>query len=852
MNLLLRSHLRHLWRDRWQTLLAVFGIAIGVAVVLAVDLANAASREAMRVATQQLDGSATHAITGAGERLAESAYPALRLSWRQGDERFADVRAMAPVVTAEVRLARAPEEGEVWPMQLLGVDPVADAGMRATVPGPASGAAGRLISEPGTVLVDVASLRRLGIDPDAEATLWVRSAAGIRPVRMIASFSLGERALGQGLMIADIATAQELLDRVGWLSRIDLERQRAAPAAGWAVLLERLFPGLVIPPPASDERDLGGGLREVSLAEQAADTRALAASFQLNLAALGLLALLVGLFLVHGALTHAVMRRARSFGRLRALGVQAAEIHRMVLAEAAVMGVLGVLAGLVIGRWLARALLLLVAGTLENLYGQVAVAALAPDPVPMVKAASVGIMATLLAALPAASRASQVAPNGRSLGVQRADASRRAALIALLIVAGAAALHPRLGYAGGLLAVGAVLLTAAVLTPAWMRTCLRLLLDVLKLAPLQVRLLLRDSERGLLRSGVAASALVIAMATALGMGLMVESFRSSVDRWLDARLAAPLHLQFAGEHRELPEAVADLLPQTVRGHVFRVTWSDRVGGQPVRVSRISVTGEVPEDLGLAMVAGRFGPQGVAISEPLSRRLQKSVGATLSLPVAGGALELPITGVFREYGAGPGLILVADGVVAPLLAGSAALELHGPRGDLDGVVKALAAAAPEGARIRHNEELLALARGVFDRTFRVTSVLQAIAGAVAAFGLFAALTALGLERRTQYGVLRTLGVDRRTPVLQNLGEALLLAAAAVLLAMPLGVGVAVILIEVVNVRAFGWSLDWQFPPWLFLQALLISLLAGLLAAALPAWSLYRATPAALMQEVRADA
>lgn len=852
MKLLLRSHLRHLWRDRWQTLLAVFGIAIGVAVVLAVDLANAASREAMRVATQQLDGTATHAITGAGERLAESEYASLRMRWRQGDERFADVRAMAPMVTAQVRLAGAPEAGPVWPMQLLGVDPISDAGMRSAVPGPASGAAGRLISEPATVLVDAASLRQLGIDPDVDTTLWLRSATGARPVRVIGSFSLGDRALGQGLMIADIATAQELLDRVGWLSRIDLEREQVTPAASWAALLERLFPGLVIPPVSAEGEDLGGGLRLVSLAEQAADTRALAASFQLNLAALGLLALLVGLFLVHGALNHAVMRRARSFGRLRALGVQAAEIHRMVLAEAVVMGGLGVVAGLLLGRWLASGLLLLVAGTLENLYGQVAAVALTLDPVPMAKAAGVGILATVLAAWPAAARASRVAPNGRAIVMAPGDGRRRAVLILLLLIVGAVGLQPRLGYAGGLMAVGALLLIAAALTPLWVRALLRLLLRWLALAPLHVRLLLRDSERGLLRSGVAVAALVIAMATALGMGLMVESFRGSVDRWLDARLTAPLHLQFAGERSTLPEAVAELLPQMAAGHVFRVSWSDRVGGQPVRVNRLRVDGEVPEDLGLAMVSGSPAKDGVVISEPLARRLRLTVGSTLTLPVVGGERELSVTGVFREYGAGEGLILIPEAAAVPALPGSAALELHGPRGDLDALVSALAAAAPEGTRIRHNAELLAMARAVFDRTFRVTGVLQAIAGTVAAFGLFAALTALGLERRTQYGVLRTLGVNRCTPVAQNLAEALLLATAAVLLAMPVGLGVAIILIEVVNVRAFGWSLDWQFPPWLFLQALLVALLAGLLAAALPAWSLYRATPAALMTEVRADA
>ncbi len=854
MSLLARAHLRHLWRDRWQTLLAVFGVSVGVAVVLAVDLANAASREAMQIAQRQLDGTATHAIVGAGERVEESVYPALRLRWRQGDPALADVRAMAPVVTAETRIGRDPTTMR-HPLQWLGIDPTADAGIRAAVPGPGGGQA--LMSEPGTALLDAATARSLGIDPEAEAEanarIWVQGAGQPRPLRVIGTFSLGDTVLGQGLLITDIATAQEGLERIGWLSRIDLVRTVPQPTRPVALLLERFFPGLVVRTAAGEVEELEGGLRVESLAERAADTRALAASFQLNLAALGLLALVVGLFLVHGTLGHAVLRRRRAFARLRAIGVHADELRRMVLAEALVVAVAGVLFGLLLGRWLASGLLALTAGTLENLYGQVAVAALAPDPVPVAKAVGVGLVATVLAAVPASARAAAVVPAAAMPAEGQGSPRRRHPLLMLgLLLVGALALLPGTGYVGGLLAVAALLMVGALLTPAWITALLGALTRVLGRAPLRWRLLLREALRGLARSGVAGAALVVAMATALGMGLMVESFRASVDRWLDARLAAPLHLLLPGEQRTAPDDLLAAIADRAEGYVVRVSWPERIRGEPVRVNHITQRGTVPVDLGLALVAGDYDERGVLLSEPLARRLDLGPGATLPLPVAGGTRELTVAGVFREYGAGPGLVLVPEAAAIPLLPGQTGIEVHGLREPPDAVAASLAAAAPEGTRVRRNDELLELARGVFERTFEVTAVLNAIAGIVAGFGLFAALTALGLERRAQYGILRTLGVDRTTPAWLNFGEATLVAVGAVLLSLPLGVAVALILIEVVNVRAFGWSLDVSFPPWLFLQALAIGLAAGWAAALAPALAVWRADPAVLLTEARRHA
>jgi putative ABC transport system permease protein len=68
-------------------------------------------------------------------------------------------------------------------------------------------------------------------------------------------------------------------------------------------------------------------------------------AFQLNLTALSLLALVVGLFLIYNTMTFSVVQRRGLFGTLRCLGVTRREVFALVLSEAFLVGLLGALAG---------------------------------------------------------------------------------------------------------------------------------------------------------------------------------------------------------------------------------------------------------------------------------------------------------------------------------------------------------------------------------------------------------------------------------------------------------------------------------------------------------------------------
>lgn len=929
MSLLLRAHLRHLWQERWQALLALLGIAVGVAVVVAVDLVNASSREAMGLASARLAGTATHEIVGPGGRIDERLYAGLRRDWRGAAGPLAGATAFTPVVEGRAALRvvhgaqGAPDQAVLSRAQdglrvrLLGVDPVSDASVRAASPALAGGSdanavadadadaesdaeaeadtadglpGARLLVERGAVAIDRRTADRLGIR--AGARLELVTAAGPQRVTVIGLLPAVDGLIGEGLVLADIATAQELLGRGGWIDRIELMLPAPRPeGSAFDRWLERVFPGLVVDRRAPDEVQLDDGLRLISVADRVADTRSLASSFQLNLAALGLLAVVVGLFLIHGTLRYSVLRRQRQFGRLRALGVTPAELRTLILFEAAVLGVLGAGLGLLLGRILAGTLLALVSATLEGLYDQVAIGALAPDPVPYLKGLLVGIAGALLVTLPLALRAAGEAPRALLLGSLSAPrpASRSWWGAGLCVVVATIALLPGTGYLGALVAVGALLLLGALLAPWLVARLLGLLARGALRAPVGTRMLLREATRGLARSGVASAALVVAVATAVGMGIMVESFRDSVERWLESRLAAPLYVRVPLTDAPLDPAVEALLDFGTTGRVMRHSFADRVrpdaaevpsaerpiASLPVTVSLVQTRGEVPEDLDLVLLAGRRDGRGALVSEPLARDLdllERSIGglgafaasgapgsggrglvlrddAALLLDLGSGPGRIPVAGVFREYGGGRGTLILPAARWPMPPPGVRTFELRGV-GDPDGLAEALLARLPPGSEVRRNEELLALSLQVFDRTFRVTAVLQTLAGLVAAIGLFGALSALALERRAQYGVLRALGVARRIPALQNLLESLLVAAAAALLAMPLGIVVAWVLVEFVNVRAFGWSLDMSLSPWLFAEALLVALAAGVAAAAAPALRLWRTPAVRMLADARA--
>ena len=321
---LARASFRHVSRHPWQALLAALGIALGVAVVTAIDLTEASARASFQEATETIVGRTTHQILGGPRGLDESLYSRLRLSGR--------VNTLAPVIEARVRLPA--QNGSS--LQLIGVDPIVEAPLRGywSAPGSSESAVLDFITRPNTAFVTRAVARRLMLEVGDELAVAHAGMNGRLEVIGILESQGNTAALAATeLLIVDIATAQELLGMTGRLSRIDLilETEQAV-----AAVRDQLTDDTELVPSATRTRAVAG----------------MTQAFHTNLAALSLLALLVGMFLIYNSQTFMVIQRREQIGILRALGVLRQQIALMVLTEAIMLGVLGSVVGLVLGTLL--------------------------------------------------------------------------------------------------------------------------------------------------------------------------------------------------------------------------------------------------------------------------------------------------------------------------------------------------------------------------------------------------------------------------------------------------------------------------------------------------------------------
>ncbi len=137
--------------------------------------------------------------------------------------------------------------------------------------------------------------------------------------------------------------------------------------------------------------------------------------------------------------------------------------------------------------------------------------------------------------------------------------------------------------------------------------------------------------------------------------------------------------------------------------------------------------------------------------------------------------------------------------------------------------------------------------IFERTFTITRALSALTLAVAALALLASLLAQARERRRQLAPLWALGVPRARLVTVQLAQLGGMALAVGALALPLGTLLALGLVAVINVAAFGWRLPLHVFPGELALTLTTAVGVALAAAALPAIRLWRTPPRALLAE-----
>jgi putative ABC transport system permease protein len=394
------ASLRFLLRHPSQIILTTLGVALGVAVMVSIDLAIQSSREAFRISTQTIAGRSTHRVLGTGGDLPDSLFARIRTHM--------GVRSSAPVVEAFVTTPRLPGR----PLRILGVDPFFEAPFRPfLLAGSSRLDVTLLLADPMATFVGRSTAEELGVSEGDSIPLEVNGRSETLRVRGILDpqDELSRLAVSD-LLVVDLATAQELLDRVGRLSHIDLilPSNNAGHEMAQAIAVE-----------------LGDAARLQPSGTRAAGLLQMTRAFDLNLTALSLLALIFGMFLIYNTMTFSVVQRRPILGELRALGVTRREISGLVLGEAAVLGVIGTGLGLLLGIVLGRSLVELVTRTLNDLYFAVSVVGLSLPPMVFVKGTLLGVGATLLASLPPALEAGLATPRSAMVRSELEEKAKR-------------------------------------------------------------------------------------------------------------------------------------------------------------------------------------------------------------------------------------------------------------------------------------------------------------------------------------------------------------------------------------------------------------------------------------------
>ena len=838
---LLRASVRYSLLHPWQFGLSILGIALGVAVVVSIEISSASAKRAFELSSQAVTGRTTHQIIAGSSGFDERLYPKIR--------RLVPQAEAAPVVEGHVTIPGLPGRAFV----LLGVDPLADGPFRTyleRVRVSSDFSPRTLMIQPGSVLVSSEVAEALLLN--AGDPLDLKAAGRIVTAQVVGVLTPDDelsRQLQADLLITDIATAQELLNQVGRLDRIDLILPQANRVLLWAQAL----------PPE---------VRLVSAEDRFNVTGEMTRAFNLNLVMLSLLALLVGMFLIYNTVSFSVVQRRHLLGNLRALGVTRGQIFRLILAEAALLGLVGSLIGVALGIALSSELVKLVSQTINDLYFVLNVRDVSVPAAILVKGMLLGLVAALVAASVPAFEATSVAPRVallRSVAESRMQwIAPRAALagLALIIASSVLGLVPSGDLGIGFSGLFALVMGFALLTPFATILSIRAVRPLAgALSPSLGPLTVQGVATSLSRTAVAIAALMVALAAGAGVGVMVDSFRRNVSEWLASTLRADVYVSLPnpGGATIDPRIIAALTNLGAIEHIsMRRTIETQSSHGPVEVLVLKMA---PESYrGFKFLEGdrkagwrAFDEAGaVLVSEPYAWRHRVHPGDEVGLLTDHGEQVFTIKGVVRDYGSEQGVVIMSHRTFGALWRdqGFTTLGLYAvPETDIPQLMEAARAAigGRQDLLIRSNVGIREASLEVFDRTFTITIVLRILATAVAFVGVLSAFMVLQLERVREVAVLRALGLTRGQVWGMVGAQTGLMGIIIGVLAIPLGLGMALMLILVINRRSFGWSMDIHIDPAIIGQTLLLAIVAALIAGLYPAYKMTQTEPALALRE-----
>jgi putative ABC transport system permease protein len=836
LKLFYRLILRPLRRERLRTALTVLAVALGVAAVLAIELAGQAATGSFRSSLQSLTGSANLEITATGgippdvfTRLATLPY-ALKLHPRIEDY---------GVIDGEVRHT----------VPIIGMDLLSEGAIERSVHGGKTPA----FSDPG-VNESVWLSSGLGYKAGDRVRLLINDSASDFTVAGVLDDQAGD------LILLDLAPATRVLRRDGTLDRILIEAPPSRSIDEWESLLRQSLPP------------------GVAIARQGTETdenRRMLESFRWNLRVLSYVSLAVGAFLIYNTISVSVVRRRFEIGILRAVGTPRAAILAGILGEASCFGLLGGVAGIVLGRVMSEGAVKLFASTVASLYFSSRPAPIALTWGVALLGIAMGVGISFVSALAPAWEASRVPPveamarGSREHQVRLHRWRTTAAALVIAVIAWIASDQkavngkPVYGYLSAVLAIAACALVIPSLVSGLTTLTAGL---VRRVFGVQALVATRSLAGSLRRTSVLVGALSTAIAVLTAVGIMVGSFRETVLVWMDDILQADLFLspavpagadrhptmsaEIPAQLAQLPEvdAVDQLRTYEIRYEGFPST----IGGVDARVAgRRQRRSFLSGAAAAAVFRQLIGNDAVIVSEPFANKHRVRAGDVLKLSLGGKIGSFRVLDVYYDYSSEGGVILMDRATLFRYLPDTApsnvAVYLKPGVSVEQGQRSVERVIAGRRVAIVRNRTLRDQGIQVFDRTFAITYVLEALAVFVAVTGVAGALLALVIDRRREFGLLRFLGAANRQVRGIILFEAGLLGALANIAGITLGLILSLLLIHVINKQSFGWTIQFHWPVLVLLSALSVVYAATILSALYPARIANRLVPIEVIHE-----
>ena len=848
IRILIRSLRRHLGHSRTLFLLAMVGVALGVASVVAIQTLNQGAMKAFDGSVRAISGQAQLSVTGT-----VPAFPETLLVPVLAD----------PAVTAAWAICRVDVAVQDRPgllLEMVGVDLLAPLRLPVEGEGDAAGLGAEFLTAlttPGWVAVTPALAREQGWQVGDAITVSSGSRTAELRLGALVDFQALEPLAPRTLAVMDIAQVQALLARPGLVHQIDLQLSEGADPQEVAARLEAR---------------LGPAVRVLTPEQRTQDAAGLLAAFRLNLTALSLISVFVGVFLVLTSVQAQLARRRHEFGLLRCLGATPRQVVGLIVAETAALGVLGVALGIPLGYLVALRNIQTVSATLTSIYVLQGIEKLVLPPGVVALGAAVGLAGAVLGSLwPAWEMARRdtvalLAPV--TLHERTGRAAGRLTRLALVLAAAATGWFAVWGTGtpwGGFVYGGVMMLALPMIVPL----VVQLAAAGARPRGLGLALSLRNLKVRLQTTSLAVAALAVTVSMLVGITLLVGSFRATLISWLDVTLRADVYVTTESWVRAGNEAFLDrplldelgaltevaaveeqrrLQVRTADGR--HLVWFNgiKVAGLP----GTELAGRLPLQSGDAgAVAAGLENGEVLIGEPLARKAGLGIGDVLTVAGPGGPATFTVAGIAYDYTSEGGTAFVTMAALARVFPGeqpnNAALFLRPGLRAADTVDRLRARYAGRPLVFRSNHDLRREVLAIFDQTFAVTRTLQSLALLIAVVGVALNQLVQARERAGELALLRSLGATRRQVFGLFLGEGTVMGLLGLALGLAGGLGLAALLILVVNRQWFGWTIQPAWPGFELARQAVVVMAATVAAAALPAFQAGLAGPEQLARD-----